>query len=175
MNESGSRMRWLIREGMKFAALPVFVAALALLANHGEAAPGNSAIQILKRMSGYIADQKAILVTVDTDVEVVTTDLQKIQFASSGQLLLNRPNKIRASRTGGYVDMELIFDGKRSASWAGTSTPTPKSMRPAHSISSPSGCERTVASRCRLRTCCSNGLMTSSRPTSLTPSISAAV
>jgi hypothetical protein len=43
---------------------------------------------------------------------VITPDLQKIQFASSGQLLLSRPDKLRATRIGGYADIELVFDGK---------------------------------------------------------------
>ena len=43
---------------------------------------------------------------------MITPDLQKIQFASSGQLLLSRPDKFRATRTGGYADIELVFDGK---------------------------------------------------------------
>jgi len=38
--------------------------------------------------------------------------LEKIQFASSGQMLLSRPDKLRATRTGGYADIELVFDGK---------------------------------------------------------------
>ena len=101
-----------LAQAVKFAVTPVLVSALALLASAGAAAQGNAAMQILKRMTDYIGEQKAILATVDTDVEVVTTELQKIQFASSGQVLLNRPDKIRASRTGGYADMELVFDGK---------------------------------------------------------------
>jgi hypothetical protein len=43
---------------------------------------------------------------------VITPDLQKIQFASSGQVSLVRPDKLRANRTGGYSDIELVFDGK---------------------------------------------------------------
>src|SRR5262249_31301510 len=40
-------------------------------------------------------------------------DLQKIQFNSSGRLLLSRPDKMLVSRTGGYTDVELVFDGKQ--------------------------------------------------------------
>ena len=48
----------------------------------------------------------------DTDIEVITNDLQKIQFASSSQMLLSRPDKVRASRMGGYANVEMVFDGK---------------------------------------------------------------
>jgi hypothetical protein len=72
----------------------------------------DDATQILKAMTDYVSSQKVISATYDTDIEVITNDLQKIQFASSGQMLLSRPDKIRASRTGGYADVEMVFDGK---------------------------------------------------------------
>ena len=50
-------------------------------------------------MSDYVSGQKSIAATFNSDIEVITPDLQKIQFDSSGQLQLNRPNKIHASRT----------------------------------------------------------------------------
>ena len=43
---------------------------------------------------------------------MITPQSEKIQFASSGTLLLRRPNEIRATRTGGYADVEMFFDGK---------------------------------------------------------------
>jgi len=66
---------------------------------------------ILKAMSNYVASQKNISLTYDTEIEVVTPLVQKIQFDSSGQLSLSRPDKIRATRTGGYADVELVSDG----------------------------------------------------------------
>jgi hypothetical protein len=42
---------------------------------------------------------------------VITSNLQKIQFTSSGQVQLSRPDKLRATRTGGYRDVEVAFDG----------------------------------------------------------------
>jgi hypothetical protein len=58
-----------------------------------------AAIKTLKAMSDYVAGQKTLLVTFDSDVEVITSDLQKLQFTSSGQIQLSRPDKLRASRT----------------------------------------------------------------------------
>jgi hypothetical protein len=72
----------------------------------------DDANEILKSMSQYLASQKNLSVSFDSDIEVVTPEVQKIQFASSGQLELSRPDKIRARRTGGYNDVEIIFDGK---------------------------------------------------------------
>jgi len=68
--------------------------------------------KILKLMSDYVTGQKTTSMTFDSDIEVITAELQKIQFTGSGQVLLNRPDKLRATRTGGYSDVELVFDGK---------------------------------------------------------------
>src|SRR5262249_53385336 len=89
------------------------VVLFAAVIGNGAHAQGDDAVEILKRMSNYIGGQQAILATFDTDIEVITDDLQKIQFASSGQIMLGRPDKLRASRTGGYADVELVFDGKK--------------------------------------------------------------
>jgi len=75
-------------------------------------AQNDSARKILKAMSDYVTSQKTISATFDTDIEVITAELQKIQFTSSGQIQLSRPDKLRATRTGGYSDIELVFDGK---------------------------------------------------------------
>ena len=87
-------------------AVALVVTPAAALAQEDDAA------KILKAMSDYMASQKSISLSFDTDIEVITSEIQKVQFASSGKLLLSRPDKLRASRTGGYADIELIFDGK---------------------------------------------------------------
>jgi hypothetical protein len=75
-------------------------------------AQADDANKILKAMSDYVTAGKNISISFDTDIEVVTSDMQKVQFASSGQALLSRPDKLRISRIGGYADVELVFDGK---------------------------------------------------------------
>ena len=42
----------------------------------------------------------------------MTKDDQKLALASSGAVTLNRPDKIRATRSGGFADVEMLFDGK---------------------------------------------------------------
>ena len=69
------------------------------------------AMQLLKKTSDYLASQQTISMKFDSDIEIVTPSLQKIQFASSGEALLNRTDKLRLTRQGGYSDVELIFDG----------------------------------------------------------------
>lgn len=67
--------------------------------------------KIVKAMSDYMAGVKTMSLTYDADIEVITSDIQKLQFASSGRVSLSRPNKLRATRVGGYADVELVFDG----------------------------------------------------------------
>jgi hypothetical protein len=66
----------------------------------------------LKAMSDYLAAQKAISMGYDSVFEVVTKESQKLQIATSGTMLLNRPDKIRATRKTGFSDTETVFDGK---------------------------------------------------------------
>lgn len=67
---------------------------------------------ILKSMTDYVSSQKTIEVDFDSSIEVITPQLEKIQFTNSGEALLSRPDKLRAHRVGGYADVELVFDGQ---------------------------------------------------------------
>lgn len=67
--------------------------------------------RIVRAMSDYLVKAKTMSLTYDADIEVITPDIQKLQFASSGHVLLSRPNKVRATRVGGYANVELVFDG----------------------------------------------------------------
>ena len=73
---------------------------------------GSDAKSVLKAMSDYMSSQQTIAITFDSDIEVITPQLEKIQFTNSGEILLSRPNKLRAHRVGGYADVALYFDGK---------------------------------------------------------------
>jgi hypothetical protein len=71
-----------------------------------------NAKSLLKASSDYMAGQKAFSFDYDTYLEVVTKENQKLGLASSGTMTVNRPDKIRATRTGGFADVEFVFDGK---------------------------------------------------------------
>src|SRR6266436_6329408 len=77
-----------------------------------QSARADDPARLLKAMSDYTAAQKSISATFDSDIEIVTPELEKVQFASSGKLQLARPDKLRVRRTGGYADVQLIYDGK---------------------------------------------------------------
>ena len=78
-------------------------------------AKGDEARSLLKAMSEYVSSQKTIALTFDSDIEVITPQLEKIQFTNSGEVLLSRPDKLRAHRVGGYADVALYFDGKTAS------------------------------------------------------------
>jgi hypothetical protein len=68
--------------------------------------------RLLKAMSDYLAGQKAIAFDFDSNLDIVTTQQQKITLAASGNVVLNRPNKLHVTRRGGFANMEMSFDGK---------------------------------------------------------------
>ena len=92
--------------------LAAFALIVGLGASSAAIADDAEAKTLLKAMSDYPAAQKSISFQYDTDPEFVTKDLQKLGLASSGTVTLNRPDKIRATRTGGFADVEMVFDGK---------------------------------------------------------------
>jgi hypothetical protein len=85
---------------------------LALAAWSPASADDADAKNILKAMSDYVTGQQHVRLKYDVDIEVITPQLEKLQFASSGEAALSRPDKLRVTRRGGYTDVELVFDGK---------------------------------------------------------------
>ena len=67
---------------------------------------------LLKAMSDYLGAQKTISFEYDSNLDIVTTQQQNIGLASSGTVILERPDKLRATRTGGFANVEMVFDGK---------------------------------------------------------------
>jgi hypothetical protein len=68
--------------------------------------------RLFKAMSDYLGAQKAISFDYDVNFELVSTQQQKIALASSGTVTLNRPDKVHLTRTGGFANVEMVFDGK---------------------------------------------------------------
>jgi len=81
-----THLRTLIRISATFASIAI----LSVAATHG--ARADDPEKILKGMSDYLAGQKSLSAKFDSDIEVVTPELQKIQFTSSGEMKTNRQN-----------------------------------------------------------------------------------
>ncbi len=70
-----------------------------------------AARELLKAMSDYLAAQDRLAFDFDATLEVVTEAGQKLGLASSGTVSLERPDHVRATRAGGFLDLEMLFDG----------------------------------------------------------------
>jgi len=94
-------------------AVALTVAATVAAAKTGPVPPDEAnAKKLVKAMSDYLAAQKALSFDFDTTLEIVTNQNQKVGLASSGALTLNRPDKIHATRKGGFENVEFVSDGK---------------------------------------------------------------
>ena len=102
-----------LRNAPAWLSVAVVAAAVGFGTTAGAMADEGEAKALLKAMSDYLAGETTISFNFDSDLEVVTSDLQKLKFASSGTVSLTRPDKIRVTRTGGFADVEMVFDGKQ--------------------------------------------------------------
>jgi hypothetical protein len=109
-------MKTTIRRSIRFALATTSAAALFWMVGLAVSSPAKAddtdAKTMIKAMSDYLAAQTTVSFGYDTNLEVVTKDHQKLLLASSGTTDLSRPDKIRASRRGGFANVELLFDGK---------------------------------------------------------------
>jgi hypothetical protein len=94
------------------SAIVLAIAAAGLASISVARADETQAKSLLKAMSDYLAVQKAISFDYDTNLEIVSSQQQKIGLASSGTLTLNRPDKLHVTRKGGFANLEMVFDGK---------------------------------------------------------------
>ena len=67
---------------------------------------------LIKAMADYLEAQKVISLSYDSIFEVVTNEHQKLQLATSGTVVLSRPDKIRTTRLSGFSNTEMVYDGK---------------------------------------------------------------
>jgi hypothetical protein len=111
-NKKGETAMKSICRTARWPALLGTVLTISMSVATSASAQSGDAEKLLKGMADYVAGQKTISVSYDSDIEVITNNLQKIQFTSSGQVQMSRPDKLRATRTGGYRDIEVVFDGK---------------------------------------------------------------
>lgn len=98
-----------MKPGRLAARALLLCAAFAQTAAHADEA---DAKRLLKAMSNYLAAQKAISFDYDSNLDIVTTQQQRITLAASGTVILNRPDKLHVTRRGGFANMEMSFDGK---------------------------------------------------------------
>ena len=76
------------------------------------------AVKLLKAATDFLASQKALAADTRNTLEIVLTSGQKIQFAHTANVSLQRPNKLRAERTGDLVNQVFYYDGKSLTLWS---------------------------------------------------------
>jgi hypothetical protein len=102
--------------GVTHGAGAMSAVALALVLLGTQAGPARAdeaqARELLAAMTDYLAAQPALSFDLDSTIDVVTTDGAKVAIASSGSLAMERPDKIRVRRHGGFATVEMTYDGK---------------------------------------------------------------
>ena len=70
------------------------------------------ATRLLRKATDFLAGQQKFTVETRNTLEVVLADGQKIQFGNSARQSVQRPDRLRAERTGDLVNQVFYFDGK---------------------------------------------------------------
>ena len=90
----------------------VAVTGLPLVAQAQPAGVSPEAQRLLKASTEFLASQKQFSAETRNTLEIVLKSGQKIEFNHKARLLAQRPNKLRAERTGDLVEQVFVYDGK---------------------------------------------------------------
>jgi hypothetical protein len=88
------------------------VAALALAAQAQPTGIDPEAQRLLKASTDFLASQQRFSLDTRNTLEVVLKSGQKIEFNHTARSSVQRPNKLRAERTGDLVQQLFVYDGK---------------------------------------------------------------
>jgi len=101
-----------ITRKLRSGAMGVLLAGVLITAAQAQLESAASAKRVVKTMSDYMASQKSLSGEFDAELDVITPELEKLQYSASGSVLLERPGKVRLIRKGGYTELELLSDGQ---------------------------------------------------------------
>jgi hypothetical protein len=88
------------------------VAGFALAAQAQPAGIAPEAQRLLKASTDFLASQKQFSAETRNTLEIVLKSGQKIEFNHTARMAAQRPNKLRAERTGDLVNQVFVYDGK---------------------------------------------------------------
>lgn len=71
-----------------------------------------AALQLLRASTDFVASRQQFRADTRNTIEVVLASGQKIQFAHTARLSVQRPDRLRAERTGDLVEQLFVYDGK---------------------------------------------------------------
>jgi hypothetical protein len=110
----GNRMHSTFRKHLR-AARCCAIAALAGLSLAAQAQPAGidpEAQRLLKASTDFLANQQQFSAETRNTLEIVLRSGQKIEFNHTTRMAAQRPNKLRAERTGDLVEQVFVYDGK---------------------------------------------------------------
>ena len=70
------------------------------------------AVRILKRMTDFVGELQRFSLDTESILEEVLVSGQKIQHDFTARVAIQRPDKLRAERTGDRLDQLFLYDGK---------------------------------------------------------------
>ena len=106
-------MQSTLRNTFRAAGLAALLTlAAATVASAQPAGIDPQATKLLKASTDFLASQPRFSVESRNTLEVVLTSGQKIQFGHAARMWVQRPNKLRADRTGDLVEQSFYYDGK---------------------------------------------------------------
>jgi hypothetical protein len=80
---------------------------------HAQAGDVDSdALALLRGSTDYLAATKQFSIVMDTTIEAVLADGQKLQFGHRVAVMVQRPDKLRAERVGELIAQTFYYDGK---------------------------------------------------------------
>jgi hypothetical protein len=88
------------------------VAGFSLAAQAQPAGISPEAQRLLKASTDFLAKQQRFSVDTRITLEIVLKSEQKIEFNHTARQSVQRPNKLRAERTGDLVNQVFVYDGK---------------------------------------------------------------
>ena len=101
-----------LRAIFTLCALLVSLAGFSLAVQAQPAGIDPEAQRLMKASTDYLASQKQFKAETRNTLEVVLTSGQKIELNHSARVSVQRPDKLRAERTGDLVDQVFVYDGK---------------------------------------------------------------
>ncbi len=102
-----------VRRRFALVACWVILAAMTLATNARAQSTGidAEAQRILKASTDFVAKQQRFTVDTRSTLEIVLPSGQKIEFNGAAHESVQRPDKLRAERTGDLVRQEFVYDG----------------------------------------------------------------
>jgi hypothetical protein len=93
----------------------ILLAAVATDARAQVPAVDPAAVQALKRMTDFVDGQQKFSVTAQSVLEELHVSGHRVDRDLAARVILKRPDKFLAARTGGSLDQRLLYDGKTLA------------------------------------------------------------